>query len=99
MSGDNEKARTFEERLLETLAALRESDEAFDRWLRERGLGRESLRSAASGAGLKKSREMMEALDAARKRVEEELRKLRDEAPGGEEACEVLTMPGWAIKA
>jgi hypothetical protein len=98
MSSDNAKARSFEDRLRETLRAVRESDEAFDRWLRERGLDRESLESAAAGAGIEKSREMMEALEAFRRRVEEGIEELRKDEPGGKRAGEVLGMPGWAIK-
>ncbi len=90
MSGINEKGKSFEERLKETLAALRESDEAFDRWLRERGLDRGSIQSAAAGKGVVGSREMMEALETAKKQVEEELRKLRSETSGDSGAEEVL---------
>jgi hypothetical protein len=92
----NEKS--FDERLKEALRRCEESDEAYEAWLRERGLDRDAVARAAAGDGIGGGRDAKEAFERAKAEVD----AARADAPREErstgEAEKVLGLPAWAVK-
>lgn len=92
------KQKSFEEKLREVLARYHESQEAYEQWLRERGLDRDAIREAAKGPKADGAPARRERFERMRMDVDKELaRKGRD---GGEmEEAGVIDLPPWAVKA
>jgi hypothetical protein len=67
------KPGTFEEKLREVLARYRESQEAYERWLEERGLDRGAIREAARGPGSGEAPVRAERFERLRRDVDREL--------------------------
>jgi hypothetical protein len=92
------KPGTFEEKLREVLARYRESQEAYERWLEERGLDRGAIREAARGPGSGEAPVRAERFERLRRDVDREL--ARDGGDGVEmEEAAVIELPPWAVKA
>ncbi len=92
------KRKSFDEKLREVLARYRESQEAYEQWLRERGLDRSAIREAARGPEADGTPLRAERFERLRREADRQL--AGDEGEGGamEEAA-VIDLPPWAIRA
>lgn len=91
-------AKTFEEKLKEVLREYRESEESYERWLRELGIDRDVLHRLAEGPGKEKNRDMRQIFEKVKQEVDDELGRMRTRRRGKRAAGEILTIPAWAIK-
>lgn len=92
------KRKSFEEKLREVLARYHESQEAYEQWLRERGLDRRAVREAARGPGSDGARLQAERFERLRRDADRELSRSEGDDVGMEEAA-VIDLPPWAIRA
>ena len=92
------KSKSFEEKLREVLARYGESQEAYERWLREHGLDRGVLGRAARGPGADGSPGRAEGFERLRRDVDRALAGDGGDAEEMEEAG-VVDLPPWAVKA
>lgn len=98
MEEKRKKGKTFEERLKETIEEYSGSEAEYDRWLRERGLDRETIRRASEGRGLEKRSEAKEAFERIRKEIDSEIEKLRAGVEERRPEDNAAYLPAWAIK-
>lgn len=92
------KQKSFDERLREVLARYHESQEAYEQWLRERGLDPDAVREAARGPGADGAPHLAEMFERLRGEADRELSRAAEEEGAMEEAA-VIDLPPWAIKA
>jgi len=99
MKENQGKGRTFEERLRETLRNCSESEESYNRWLRERGLDRDAVRRAGRGEGFENNPELRRIFEETKREIDVQHEESGKENGQEKAAEDILNMPGWAIKA